>query len=207
MLSVKPRGRAGRGPLAATDRWSVIATYALVGAANQMLWLTFTPITTPAAHHYGVSVNDIGWLAEIFPLLYVVLGGSGRVAARSLVPPGAGRRRGADGDRRRGAAGRRHVRLGACRPAADRHRPAIDSERRHRVGERLPGRALAAGRDRDRLGRDLPRDAAVAGAGLGDRRRPPPHAARDRCCVRRRGDGGDAGGVRAQPRDEGDRAT
>ena len=65
--------RAGRGPLAATDRWSVIATYALVGAANQMLWLTFTPITTPAAHHYGVSVNDIGWLAEIFPLLYVVL--------------------------------------------------------------------------------------------------------------------------------------
>ena len=53
--------------------WSVIGTYALVGAANQMLWLTFTPITTPAAHHYGVSVNDIGWLAEIFPLLYVVL--------------------------------------------------------------------------------------------------------------------------------------
>ncbi len=74
MLSVRNGvAGAGRGPLAATDRWSVIATYALVGAANQMLWLTFTPITTPAAHHYGVSVNDIGWLAEIFPLLYVVL--------------------------------------------------------------------------------------------------------------------------------------
>lgn len=69
--SVLVEGR--RGPLAATNRWSVIATYALVGAANQMLWLTFTPITTPAAHHYGVSVNDIGWLSEIFPLLYVVL--------------------------------------------------------------------------------------------------------------------------------------
>jgi predicted MFS family arabinose efflux permease len=55
------------------DRWSVIATYALVGAANQMLWLTFTPITTPSAHHYGVSSDDIGWLAEIFPLLYVLL--------------------------------------------------------------------------------------------------------------------------------------
>jgi predicted MFS family arabinose efflux permease len=55
------------------DNWWVIATYALAGAANQMLWLTFTPITTPAAHHYGVSVNDIGWLSEIFPLLYVVL--------------------------------------------------------------------------------------------------------------------------------------
>jgi predicted MFS family arabinose efflux permease len=55
------------------DRWAVIATYALVGAANQMLWLTFTPITTPSAHHYGVSSDDIGWLAEIFPLLYVLL--------------------------------------------------------------------------------------------------------------------------------------
>jgi predicted MFS family arabinose efflux permease len=51
----------------------VIATYALVGAANQMLWLTFTPITTPSAHHYRVSSDDIGWLAEIFPLLYVLL--------------------------------------------------------------------------------------------------------------------------------------
>ncbi|MDE3132487.1 MAG: MFS transporter [Acidobacteriota bacterium] len=51
----------------------MIGTYALVGAANQMLWLTFTPITTPSAHHYGVSSSDIGWLAEIFPLLYVLL--------------------------------------------------------------------------------------------------------------------------------------
>lgn len=47
--------------------------YGLVAAANQLLWLTFTPLTTPAAHHYGVSVSDIGWLSEIFPLLYVVL--------------------------------------------------------------------------------------------------------------------------------------
>jgi predicted MFS family arabinose efflux permease len=38
-----------------------------------MLWLTFTPITTPAARHFGVSENDIGWLSEIFPLLYVLL--------------------------------------------------------------------------------------------------------------------------------------
>jgi predicted MFS family arabinose efflux permease len=63
----------GRGPGAGGNRWAVIAAYALVGAANQMLWLTFTPITTPSAHHYGVSSDDIGWLAEIFPLLYVLL--------------------------------------------------------------------------------------------------------------------------------------
>ena len=56
------------------DRWWVIAAYALVASANQLLWLTFTPVTTPSAHFYGVSVSDIGWLSEIFPLLYVVLG-------------------------------------------------------------------------------------------------------------------------------------
>ncbi len=55
------------------DRWTVIAAYALLASANQLMWLTFTPITTPSAHHYGVSASDIGWLSEIFPLLYVVL--------------------------------------------------------------------------------------------------------------------------------------
>jgi predicted MFS family arabinose efflux permease len=60
-------------PTTARDRWPVIAAYALLGSANQMLWLTFTPITTPAARHFGVSENDIGWLSEIFPLLYVLL--------------------------------------------------------------------------------------------------------------------------------------
>lgn len=57
----------------ARDHWWVIAAYALIAAANQLLWLTFTPLTTPAAHHYGVTASDIGWLSEIFPLLYVVL--------------------------------------------------------------------------------------------------------------------------------------
>jgi predicted MFS family arabinose efflux permease len=53
--------------------WSVIAAYSLVCAATQVLWLTYATITTESAHHYGVSVGAIGWLAEIFPLLYVVL--------------------------------------------------------------------------------------------------------------------------------------
>ncbi|MGH2843072.1 MAG: MFS transporter [Solirubrobacteraceae bacterium] len=51
----------------------MIAAYAFLGSASQLLWLTFTPITTPAAHHYGVSVSDVGWLSEIFPLFYVLL--------------------------------------------------------------------------------------------------------------------------------------
>lgn len=55
------------------SRWLPIIAYALVSAANQMLWLTFTPVTTGAASYYGVSEGAVGWLAEIFPLLYVVL--------------------------------------------------------------------------------------------------------------------------------------
>jgi predicted MFS family arabinose efflux permease len=56
-----------------TPGWRVILAYSLVCAATQVLWLTFAAITTETARHYGVSVGAVGWLAEIFPLLYVVL--------------------------------------------------------------------------------------------------------------------------------------
>ena len=59
------RGRA--------NGWKVIAAYSLVCASTQVLWLTYAAITTESARHYGVSVGAVGWLAEIFPLLYVVL--------------------------------------------------------------------------------------------------------------------------------------
>src|SRR5260370_9254905 len=62
---------AAAGP--APNRWTVVAAYCLVSSANQMLWLTFAPITTVAASHYGVSVSAMGWTAEVFPLVYVVL--------------------------------------------------------------------------------------------------------------------------------------
>ncbi|HET9944552.1 MAG TPA: MFS transporter, partial [Actinomycetes bacterium] len=50
-----------------------MASYAAVAGASQLLWLTYAPVTTAAAEHYGVSVAAIGWLANVFPLLYVVL--------------------------------------------------------------------------------------------------------------------------------------
>ncbi len=56
-----------------TSGWRVIVAYGLVCAATQVLWLTYAAITTETARHYGVSVGAVGWLAEIFPLLYVVL--------------------------------------------------------------------------------------------------------------------------------------
>lgn len=54
-------------------RWGAIAAYAGVAAANQLLWLTFAPITTATAEHYGVSEGAVGWLSQVFPLIYVVL--------------------------------------------------------------------------------------------------------------------------------------
>src|SRR3954462_1140256 len=53
--------------------WFAVAAYALVAAVSQMLWLTYAPITTESAAHFGVSEDAVGWLAQIFPLLYVLL--------------------------------------------------------------------------------------------------------------------------------------
>jgi len=55
------------------SRWAAIVGYSLVGAATQLVWLNFAGVTTVAASHYGVSESAIGWLAQVFPLLYVVL--------------------------------------------------------------------------------------------------------------------------------------
>ncbi len=53
--------------------WHVMIAYGLVCASTQILWLTYATITTESSHYYGVSVGAVGWLAEIFPLFYVVL--------------------------------------------------------------------------------------------------------------------------------------
>lgn len=53
--------------------WFAVGAYALLAGTSQLLWLTFAPITTESAAHFGVSEDAVGWLAEIFPLLYVVL--------------------------------------------------------------------------------------------------------------------------------------
>ena len=53
--------------------WQVIVAYGLLCAATQLLWLTYAAITTETARRYGVSVGAVGWLAEVFPLVYVAL--------------------------------------------------------------------------------------------------------------------------------------
>ncbi len=54
----------------AASRWSVVAAFAVLGAATQIVWLTYAPVTT---QHLGVSENAIGWPANLFPLFYVLL--------------------------------------------------------------------------------------------------------------------------------------
>lgn len=58
---------------APSSRWSVVVAFALVASATQLLWLNFAGVTTVASAHYGVSETAIGWLASVFPLLYVAL--------------------------------------------------------------------------------------------------------------------------------------
>ncbi len=53
--------------------WPVVGCYAAVAGASQLLWLTYAPVTTASADYYGVSETTVGWLANVFPLLYVLL--------------------------------------------------------------------------------------------------------------------------------------
>jgi predicted MFS family arabinose efflux permease len=76
-----PAGAAADG----RSHWGVLAAYAAIAACTQLLWLTYAPITTDSARYYHVSEGTIGDLANVFPLLYVVLGiPAGRLLDRSF---------------------------------------------------------------------------------------------------------------------------
>jgi predicted MFS family arabinose efflux permease len=55
------------------SRWLVLAAFALLVTASQVLWLSFAPITVQAEQALGVSEAAIGSLAVINPLMYVLL--------------------------------------------------------------------------------------------------------------------------------------
>lgn len=54
-------------------RWVVLLAFMLVVAINQFLWITFAPITTDAAHFYGVSALSIGLLSMCFMIVFVIV--------------------------------------------------------------------------------------------------------------------------------------
>jgi cyanate permease len=54
-------------------RWVVLTVFMLVMGVQQLLWITFAPITTSAAAFYKVSDLDIGILSMIFMLVYILV--------------------------------------------------------------------------------------------------------------------------------------
>ncbi len=54
-------------------RWVVLLAFMFVVAINQLLWITFAPITSDAAKYYGVSDLSIGLLSLSFMVVYIVV--------------------------------------------------------------------------------------------------------------------------------------
>jgi sugar phosphate permease len=54
-------------------RWIVLSAYMFMVVANQMLWITFAPITIDATKFYGVSDLQIGILSMCFMIVYIVV--------------------------------------------------------------------------------------------------------------------------------------
>ncbi len=53
-------------------RWTILSIYMFLVAVNQMLWITFAPITSDATRYYGVSDIWIGILSMCFMIVFVV---------------------------------------------------------------------------------------------------------------------------------------
>jgi MFS family permease len=54
-------------------RWVVLAVFMFINLTIQMLWVTYTSITGPAAEFYGVTDLEIGWLAMSFMIAFIPL--------------------------------------------------------------------------------------------------------------------------------------
>src|SRR5579875_168217 len=77
MIDAVPADAVGAPPTpdpeAQAARWSVVIAFALVVLVTQLLWLSFAPIDTDVACDFHVSTIAIGWLANVFPLVYVLI--------------------------------------------------------------------------------------------------------------------------------------
>ncbi len=56
-----------------SNRWLMLIVYMLMVAVNQMLWITFAPITGDATIYYGVSDLKIGILSMCFMIVYIAV--------------------------------------------------------------------------------------------------------------------------------------
>jgi cyanate permease len=54
-------------------RWVMLIVYMFMVAVNQMLWITFAPITSDATRYYHVTDLQIGILSMCFMIVYVIV--------------------------------------------------------------------------------------------------------------------------------------
>ncbi|MBA3074124.1 MAG: MFS transporter, partial [Anaerolineae bacterium] len=54
-------------------RWVVLAVFMFINLTIQMLWITYAPITGDAAAFYGVTDQQIGFLAMAFMIAFIPL--------------------------------------------------------------------------------------------------------------------------------------
>ena len=54
-------------------RWVVLGVFMFINLTIQMLWITYAPITGPAAAYYGVTDLQIGLLAMSFMIAFIPL--------------------------------------------------------------------------------------------------------------------------------------
>ncbi|MDP4277010.1 MAG: MFS transporter [Bacteroidota bacterium] len=54
-------------------RWVVLGVFMLIIAANQLLWITFAPVTSEAMRYLNVSDLQIGVLSMCFMIVFIIL--------------------------------------------------------------------------------------------------------------------------------------
>jgi len=54
-------------------RWVVLAVFMFINITIQMLWISYSPITGPAATFYGVTDLNIGLLSMMFMIAFIPL--------------------------------------------------------------------------------------------------------------------------------------
>ena len=54
-------------------RWIMLSVYMLIIIVNQLLWITFAPITAAATQFYGVSDIQIGMLSMCFMIVFIIV--------------------------------------------------------------------------------------------------------------------------------------
>ncbi|WP_274432793.1 hypothetical protein [Alicyclobacillus sp. ALC3] len=55
------------------NRWVLLVGYALLICVTQVLWVTFSPITTLTATIMHTGVGAVGDLTALFPIVYIVV--------------------------------------------------------------------------------------------------------------------------------------